>query len=268
MPVTFSQLQIGSTYDRQYLASLWGYKSFQALGKGAVTPTGTPYIIFFITAKRRGVDDPYQNSLEDGVLRIEGERQHGSDSRIINALGRNDQIHLFYRERDHTPFVYHGQVFLVEHVLYTERPSQFVFAVGKQLTAVVGAILTEDRTHGADSELFIPDEEGDKITRQHVTYERSRRNRARALDLHGFACVVCGFDFNSAYGEDWADSFIEVHHVNSLAGTGSVSTNPETDLVPVCSNCHSMLHRRRNHVLSVNDLRDRISKPETKRTHH
>ena len=31
--------------------------------------------------------------------------------------------------------------------------------------------------------------------------------------------------------------------------------NPETDLVPLCANCHAMVHRRRTTVTSIEELK-------------
>lgn len=36
--------------------------------------------------------------------------------------------------------------------------------------------------------------------------------------------------------------------------------NPETDLVCVCSNCHRMIHRRKNSILTVEELKKNIAK--------
>ena len=74
-------------------------------------------------------------------------------------------------------------------------------------------------------------------------YERDPKNRKKAIELHGTTCAVCGFDFEKVYGER-GKGFIEVHHTEPL---GSLSEekiiNPQTDLVPVCSNCHRIIHR-------------------------
>ena len=89
--------------------------------------------------------------------------------------------------------------------------------------------------------------------------ERSARNRIEAIKLHGYKCQVCGFDFESTYGE-LGRNYIEVHHVNPLAEQdGEHVVNPETDLVCLCANCHRMIHRNRNEVLSVDELRNNIN---------
>jgi 5-methylcytosine-specific restriction enzyme A len=91
-------------------------------------------------------------------------------------------------------------------------------------------------------------------------YERDPINRIRAIEFHGVSCIVCGFNFEEVYGERGKD-FIEVHHVIPLNSLDEeVVIDPEKDLVPVCANCHRMIHRRRDDVLSVEDLRVLIGK--------
>src|SRR5581483_775147 len=85
-------------------------------------------------------------------------------------------------------------------------------------------------------------------------YERSRINRGICISVHGAKCAACGFDFGAVYGQLGRD-FIHVHHripVSTL-GAGYV-INPVADLVPVCPNCHAMLHRH-DPPLDIEDLR-------------
>jgi 5-methylcytosine-specific restriction protein A len=61
------------------------------------------------------------------------------------------------------------------------------------------------------------------------------------------------------YGEI-AESYIHVHHLKCLADIGKeYHVNPETDLRPVCPNCHAMLHTS-NPSLGIDELRERIRK--------
>ncbi len=74
-------------------------------------------------------------------------------------------------------------------------------------------------------------------------YERNQAARKACIDKHGTSCVVCGFNFEQSYGEHGKD-FIHVHHLRPLYQAGSENrTDPIEDLVPVCPNCHYMLHR-------------------------
>ena len=75
-------------------------------------------------------------------------------------------------------------------------------------------------------------------------YERKRLNRTICISIHGTNCVACGFDFLARYGEIGRD-FIHVHHVVPVSRLGDgYRLNPADDLVPVCPNCHAMIHRR------------------------
>lgn len=87
-------------------------------------------------------------------------------------------------------------------------------------------------------------------------YERNAKNRREAIKIHGLRCKVCGFDFQEMYG-DLGKDFIEIHHIKPLASLEgeSVMINPETDLRPVCSNCHRMIHRRTGKVYSIEELK-------------
>ncbi|HBG0059928.1 TPA: HNH endonuclease [Clostridioides difficile] len=79
-----------------------------------------------------------------------------------------------------------------------------------------------------------------------------------AIKYHGTKCIVCGFDFEKTYG-DRGKGYIEIHHIKPLSSVGEESNiNPKTDLVPICSNCHRMIHRKKDNVLSIDDLKQII----------
>lgn len=102
--------------------------------------------------------------------------------------------------------------------------------------------------------------EGERTSVVTTVQKRSQANRLDAIKCHGLACVVCGFDFGKIYGEI-GRGFIEVHHVDPLSWAGGErEVCPQTDLVPVCSNCHRMLHRYADHVLSVEELKKMLNR--------
>lgn len=73
--------------------------------------------------------------------------------------------------------------------------------------------------------------------------------------LHGVECKACGFDFERAYGEH-AKGFIHVHHVVPLSTfDGEKAVNPKTDLVPLCANCHAVVHLKRDMTLTIDELK-------------
>jgi len=89
-------------------------------------------------------------------------------------------------------------------------------------------------------------------------YERNSKARVRCIEEHGAVCKVCSFDFERAYGEI-GRGFIHVHHKTPLEQiTETYEVDPVKDLVPVCPNCHAMLHGEKNEVMSVEELRNII----------
>ena len=103
--------------------------------------------------------------------------------------------------------------------------------------------------------------EGAKKTIAVNQYERNRDARQKCIDAHGYKCKVCGMDFEKMYGE-LGRGFIHVHHVVPISTIGKeYLLDPVKDLVPVCPNCHAMLHRGINgRVLTVEELRNVVGK--------
>lgn len=96
--------------------------------------------------------------------------------------------------------------------------------------------------------------EGARTTITVNRFERSRQNRQRCLAIHGHRCTVCELDLRDTYG-DLGDGFIHVHHVTPVSKIGpDYLVDPVRDLVPVCPNCHAMLHRK-DPPLSPDNLR-------------
>lgn len=86
--------------------------------------------------------------------------------------------------------------------------------------------------------------EGDKHEVVVNKYERNPINREMCLAIKGYACNICGLDFEQRYGII-GKSFIHVHHLVPVSKMGpGYIVNIEKDLIPVCPNCHSMMHRK------------------------
>jgi 5-methylcytosine-specific restriction protein A len=90
--------------------------------------------------------------------------------------------------------------------------------------------------------------EGLQLTRLHCIRERNaalRKSKVRSvLKLTGkLSCECCGFNFRDFYG-DHAGDYIEAHHLIPLAEL-PIRKTTLADLALVCSNCHRMIHRRR-----------------------
>lgn len=74
-------------------------------------------------------------------------------------------------------------------------------------------------------------------------YERNPVARAQCLQHHGYSCTVCEFVFERVYGA-LGKSYIHVHHVVPFSEIrAEYIVDPIKDLVPICPNCHAMIHR-------------------------
>ncbi len=105
------------------------------------------------------------------------------------------------------------------------------------LLRCIGGIVSLLPIHGR------PRIEGQHVTRTVEGYERDESLRDDCLKFYGHTCQVCHFDFEKAYGPE-GKGFIEVHHIERLADRQLSETNPITDLIPLCANCHRVAHRR------------------------
>lgn len=117
------------------------------------------------------------------------------------------------------------------------------------------------------TEGYYPDEVSETLEegkRKSVTvniYERNPIARKQCIEHYGVQCQVCDFDFKKIYGPVGKD-FIHVHHIKPLHEIQrDYIVNPIQDLIPVCPNCHAMLHRKEHGgFLSISQLRERILK--------
>lgn len=107
---------------------------------------------------------------------------------------------------------------------------------------------------GLTGEKIYPDElpsentgnliEGIKRTVTVNACERNAKARQLCVKHWKAVCAVCAFDFEKKYGEI-GKGFIHVHHLVPVSQIGkSYQVDPVKDLIPVCPNCHSMLHRQ------------------------
>lgn len=88
-------------------------------------------------------------------------------------------------------------------------------------------------------------------------YERSSIARMKCIEKYGYRCSVCNMDFEEKYG-DIGKGFIHIHHIVPISTIGNdYKIDYEKDLVPVCPNCHAMLHKGN---VSVEELKKIIER--------
>ena len=117
--------------------------------------------------------------------------------------------------------------------------------------------------HNTDlpSEMLIEGAMRDILTNR---YERNKKARARCIAHYGTACQICGIDFGAVYGEAFSGK-IEVHHRKPLNEIREdYVVDPIKDLVPVCPNCHMVIHSKENGVYTVEEVKDMLHRKESK----
>lgn len=85
-------------------------------------------------------------------------------------------------------------------------------------------------------------------------YERNLEARKRCIEHYGPICKVCRMNFESSYGKI-GKGFIHIHHTVPISTQNKAySVDPITDLVPVCPNCHAMIHQR-NPPFTIDEMK-------------
>lgn len=156
----------------------------------------------------------------------------------------------------------------VKKSLLSHRP----FAMGPTVSANDYKIIVLDRyieflANANYQNVIIPppkdtDEDEDENLKEtegmmkEVLFFRRQRNRAirtQCAEKYNYTCQVCGINFEDVYGET-GKGFIEVHHLRPLASYDEEHEIKLEELIALCSNCHSMVHRKRE-VMDVNKLK-------------
>ena len=203
MQISFKALEFGQSYERPFLAKLWGYQSFHAISKGVVTPANTKYIIIFVTKDKQQALPQYNDYIDGNLLYWEGEEQHSSDIRVVEANKNQDEIHLFYRDTHHSPFVYFGRISLTDFQLRENVPSWFIFRI-EMLASEIDAF-KEVREHATEYKIL------DKTEQEQIVVSRLGQGnfRRNVIRLWG-SCSVTGLQnislLRASHIKPWKDS--------------------------------------------------------------
>jgi 5-methylcytosine-specific restriction protein A len=105
-----------------------------------------------------------------------------------------------------------------------------------------------------ETEIYI---EGKSKEVTQTRYERNPQARKTCLRHHGYSCQICEFNFEKTFGEI-GKGYIHVHHINAIAGIGKeYEIDPKNDLIPVCPNCHAMIHSKRP-AFTIDEIKAKI----------
>lgn len=108
----------------------------------------------------------------------------------------------------------------------------------------------EEKTEEVEEQLV----EGRLAESKIIRRQRNRAARDLCLVASGYRCYICGFNFEEIYGEIGKD-FIEIHHKKPISTFDEEHPISASDLCALCSNCHSMIHRKRE-TLDVDYLKN------------
>jgi len=145
-----------------------------------------------------------------------------------------------------------GHAFGITYTL-TDLPDEVTLR--RHLNDIAALYLNLTSRGGLDTLEEIPADEAEaEITeiperhryKLHRKLDRNPKASRAAKRLHGYVCQGCGFDFEKVYGPS-GRQFIEAHHLKPIADIPegqTVSLDPRTDFAVLCSNCHSMMHRK------------------------
>ena len=200
----------------------------------------------------------------------------GLSQRIIRYLNRFD---VEYADRPGSK-CYWCIPFEGWHIKEMDTKEGFVWKLRDELAEAMRELLDEtllEKDSGSPivsslkNEAIIPQKEGKKVASDTTKYERSLSNRYIAIrntqKKYGeLCCEVCGFNFEKTYGER-GKGFIEVHHNKPLSSlNGETEINLEKDLNCLCPNRHRMIHRKKDEILSVEQLKELMKRQRSKQS--
>ena len=114
-------------------------------------------------------------------------------------------------------------------------------------------ILEDTVSEGLQSNVMRKHRERSKKLRDAKIAKVKAENRGKV------SCEACGFDFSEKYDGHGTD-YIEIHHLSpvhlmDVEGTEKKMAEALKSVVPLCSNCHRMIHRNRSHILTIKELK-------------
>jgi 5-methylcytosine-specific restriction protein A len=216
-----------------------GYREYQ----------GNIYIFSNVGIPGRTGHD-YNNFWDGDLFNWEAKRKSNLHQNLIQRMINppEDQIiYLFTRTNDKDPFTFEGKVKVLEY--FETAPVKIIW----QFTENPYTNLVEEAAprvlesnplyEGAVKMVYIN------------KYERNPLARRMCIEHYGCFCNICKFDFYVTYG-DLGKGYIHVHHLIPISSIGeSYILNPEQDLIPVCPNCHGMIHKN-SPPLEIVELRN------------
>jgi 5-methylcytosine-specific restriction protein A len=165
---------------------------------------------------------------------------------IRKLISGNFLVHIFTRNDNLAPFKYEGNgvVLRFEDTI----PIKIIWALNSDNALKNLTIIDENYS-------FV---EGSVKVVGINKYERNAKARKECIKHFGYRCQICSFNFKKVFG-NIGENYIHVHHIKPISTIeGEYIVNPTKDLIPICPNCHAMIHSQ-NPPLTVDELKKIIA---------
>ncbi|MEE9361249.1 MAG: HNH endonuclease [Cellulophaga sp.] len=208
----------------------------------------------FVTYYKQFYDLHKERTTKNKIAELFGENsENWSDGSMTTKINAGLKIFTLNRELE-----------AIEHILYVKKTGNIPNGIEiKKQAERIRKSLTEswfsnpEEISQTESEKHLT--EGKSKTVSVNIYERNIQARKECIEHFGLNCQVCEYNFEDKFGNLGKD-FILVHHKIEIATIGKeYKINPITDLIPVCPNCHSMLHKRKP-AYTISELKKNIKK--------
>gem|GEM_PF-225919 len=152
-----------------------------------------------------------------------------------------------------------------EHLLQNKEVLNYLLTNGFSYSDIQECLRKIESNQNKKMEVFdenIIIREGRKKLIEANFYERSSKLRSYAIRYFSIdnkvSCQCCNFNFQDFYGEEIGKDFIEIHHTKPIFryeedDLDKTIEQAMENLIPVCSNCHRMIHKN-PHALEIQIL--------------
>lgn len=167
---------------------------------------------------------------------------------IKSLLDISTNIFVFTRRDSSMPFTYEGRAIAWSYKDITPVQIRWRFKKEKYNTPEISPEeinFNDPLIEGYSKTIFVN------------KFERNREARRQCIEHFGKKCVICNFDFEEIYGVI-GKGFVHVHHVKQLSEIRKeYVVDPLEDLVPVCANCHAIIHKK-NPCFTIEEVKAMI----------
>lgn len=127
---------------------------------------------------------------------------------------------------------------LSDRLTKTISSKELISNITEYISLITRLIISIDLKKTANTKVS----ENNKKLSIHIKRERKMKFKDDAKFRDNYTCKICDFNVDRKYGKT-AFAALEVHHIRPLSHATDVVETKLKDLITLCSNCHSMLHK-------------------------